>query len=50
MARFTVLAAGADFVVILKLYCQPQVNELKSFSLTVEVLLNVKWFCHCLGF
>lgn len=44
------LTAGADFVVILKLYYLPQINELKPFSLTMEALLHVKWFCHCLGF
>lgn len=50
MAVFILLTAGADFVAILNLYYQPQINELKSFSLATEALLSVKWFCHCLGF
>lgn len=47
---FILLTAGADFVVILKLYYLPQINVLKSFTLVMEELLNVKWLFHCLGF
>lgn len=50
MPVFILLTAGADFVVILKLYYLPQINVLKSFSLAMEDLLNVKWLFHCLGF
>lgn len=48
MAVFILQTAGADFVVILKLHYLLQINELKSFTLTMEALLNVvlslSWF------